>query len=201
MTNQRKVLIGFSLALTVALTGGFLLLVVSISALRARSLWAVAAFALLGLVFLLLGCFQSGDADAAEQKALAPPVTAEEHPLSFFRKLRYWGCMLVLSAVPMFFLSQRLSKPLAVAAKPTPKSKVEEVIPVPAKTAKPVVTAPFPQLTVKGLICNGPQSTALVNDRTVKLGERIEGVTVVAIERWGITVQMGDREKHFTLQP
>ena len=198
MTNQRKVLIGFSLALTVALTGGFLHLVTLVSPLRARSHLVVLAVAVLGLVFLVLGRNQSGE--ASQRKALTLPEIADEHPLGFFKKLRYWGCILFLSAVPMFFVSQHLNTPLAVAARPTLKSKVGEVAPVPEPAAKPVAPPKFPKLSLTGLICNGPRSTAAINGQTVKLGERIEGVKVVAIERWGITVEMGQHARHFAFR-
>jgi len=201
MTHQRKVLIGFSLALTVALTGGFLQLLVLVSALRARSLWAVLAVAVFGLAFLALGRSGFDDADTAPRKALTTSEYDEEHPLSFFKKLSYWGCILILSVVPMFFVSQRLNNPLKVSARPMSKAKVEAVAAAAETSAKPAATKPkFPQLTLTGMICNGPRSTAAINGQTVKLGERIEGVQLVAVERWGITVEMDDHQKHFTLQ-
>jgi len=199
MTHQRKILIGFSLALTIALTVGFLQLVVLVQVLHAHSHLVALAVALLGLAFLVLGRNQSDN--ASQQKTLTLSEIADEHPLGFFKKLRYWGYILFVAAVTTSFVNQYRSTPLVVAPKPTLEPKVAEAAPAPEPAAKPAAPPKFPKLILTGMICNGPRSTAAINGQTVKLGERIEGVKVVAIERWGITVEMGDHERHFAFRP
>jgi len=199
MTNQRKILIGFSLALLVVLTVGCSFSLVMIAALRPYAQWAVMSHALIGISLLALGRSLGSKGHDTQRKALDPTPDQEEHPLYFFKKIDYWGWMLVLSALPIFFLTQHLGRPMVVQARAMPKLKVVIESPAPAPAPAPVVMTKFPPLKVKGLVCNGSRSTAVVNGLTVGIGEKVEGVKVVAIERWGITVEMEGRERNITL--
>jgi len=199
MTYQRNVLIGFSLALIVGVTVGASLVVLGVPALRTRSHWAVAAVALIGCATLIIGRSEAGDRHPSRRTLRASSAIEEEHPLIFFKHTGYWGWILILSVIPMFLLTRHLCKPLVVAARPISATRIEAELAVPPAAPPPLVVPTFPALTLKGLICHGPRSTAIINGLTVRLGEKIEGVRVVAIERSGITVEMDGRKRNIIL--
>jgi len=181
--------------LTVGCSFGLLFL----TALRPYSQCVVLGIALLGAAVLIIGRWAS-IAEQAPQKALVASVDYGEHPLFFFKRADYWGWILILSAIPIFFLSHHLCKPLVVKARTVSKPTIQlEVAAVEPPAPEPVVVTKFPELNVNGLVCNGTRSTAVVNGLTVGIGEKVDGVRVVAIERWGITVEMAGRERHVSL--
>ena len=140
------------------------------------------------------------EANASEAREAAG-ADRLDRPLAFFSTLLYWGFILVTAAYPILYFSeylyrQRHPPPAPVqASAPAPAA----VTPVPAPAAPPV--AEFPPLKVGGFICNGPRSTVVLNGRTVALGESVEGVKVVAIETFGIAVELDGRRKWLKQEP
>jgi hypothetical protein len=59
-----------------------------------------------------------------------------------------------------------------------------------ARKVKPKekLAVPLPVLTIEGIIWNTHMPQAIVNGQVVKIGDVIEGVTIVNIEKQGITV-------------
>jgi hypothetical protein len=198
MSVQRKILLGFSLALLIAITIGC---DVGLRLLPNRQfilLWTTGGFVLSGVVLLL--CSMRADlAAAAPGRFLAHTVTSE-HPLGFFKSSKYWGWILVLASFPMCFYSQKHTEPLVVLARTVTPAKPPQPVTPPAAPAAPAAL-PFPKLSVTGIICNGARSTAVINGMTTALGSKVEGVKVVVIERWGITAELEGRTRHFLLQP
>jgi len=199
MTNQGKVVVGFSLALTICLTISCSYALVFVPPLQARPLWAAGGMGLVGLLLVTLGRMCVGTPDSHDRIALSVSVAAEEHPLHFFKLAGYWGCVLLISVVPAYLLMRQLYKPLVVMARTLPKPEPSREVILPKPTPPPVVIRSFPQLVLRGLICNGARSTAAINGQTLRLGEKIEGAKVVAIERWGVTVEMDGRTKNIIL--
>ena len=58
----------------------------------------------------------------------------------------------------------------------------------PCQAAQPVVH--FPTLTLQGLTYRGSNSSAVINGRVVRVGERVEGVQVIMIDRNSVWVEL-----------
>jgi len=56
-----------------------------------------------------------------------------------------------------------------------------------------------PALTVQGMIWGGDFSQAIINNRVLKVGDKIEGAEIIAIEKKGVTLSFND--SLFTLSP
>lgn len=198
MTNQRKILVGFSLSLMVIITmlsAAALLLIVP---LRPYAMFVCICVAGYGF-FLLIWAASHRDSNS-QQPATLPDPGANEHPLAFFSKSAYWGWILLLSAIPIYFVSQRICRPMVVQARTIPKPKPQVVEVASEPTNAPPEKVKFPRLVVRGVVCNGDHSTAVVNGSTVRVGERVERVRVVSIERWGIVAELEGCERFVTLQ-
>jgi hypothetical protein len=178
--------------LVVGISGAASLLLAHVGLLLPHLHVAVASIAVVGLALLVGGRWkntastigQSSDTDESSESRVS------EHPLAFFKKTGYWGWILLVSAIPIFFLTkvlcvteastQRNAAPVARVEKPA----VQEAVPV-----------EFPLLKLSGFVCNGPKSTAVVNGTTLQVGANFEGVRIVAIEPSGVIVEMGGCQK------
>jgi len=171
----------------------------------------------LGLVLWLVGQFIQRPRRQDEFITTSPGVEPEEqedprgHWLSEFTSFRHLGFVLVASAAAVFCLAPKqgadLSGVTVVAARPaTPPSPSKTPPPQaksrPAKTNSPPATAEsavpapvvFPKLKLAGIIMNGSASTAVINGRTVQVGDYVEAVKVVVIESKTVTVEFsGER--------
>src|SRR5690242_14275492 len=88
--------------------------------------------------------------------------TEEEDPLAPFRSRRYWGVMLMLSAVTLAVASAfRYAAP-----KPPPVISVAHA-PASTPVPQPPAEVAFPPLKLEGLIVHGTQSSALINGQVV----------------------------------
>ena len=123
MTIQRRVFIGFSLALSVLLTAGASLLVLHVPFLRARPPVSIAGVAILGLLLLIWARAFGRHEETVPMKITNRAEIREEHPLGFFGRASYWGWMLFLCAGPMLLLTERFCRPLVVAAKELPAGR------------------------------------------------------------------------------
>jgi hypothetical protein len=56
---------------------------------------------------------------------------------------------------------------------------------------KEKLVVPLPEFTIEGIIWNTYMPQAIVNGQVVKIGDVIEGVTIVNIEKQGITIDYG----------
>jgi len=88
--------------------------------------------------------------------------------------------------------------PPTIRVPPTPpldtKKKAEP--PVPA-----VVEVQFPELKLQGIIKGKKKVTALVNGKTISLGDRIEGATLTQIENESVVFEKsGTRRELFLLR-
>ncbi|HHY84159.1 MAG TPA: general secretion pathway protein GspB [Verrucomicrobia bacterium] len=119
---------------------------------------------------------------------------ASDHPLRFLKRLDFWGALVVIAAVPACLLA-RTPEPEVRPVPPPPVVQKSEPPPPPP----PAPPLEFPTLRVRGLVCNGDRSSAVINGRTVQVGEVIEGVTLVAVEEDSITVELQGQRKTITL--
>jgi len=197
MSNPLRVLVGFSVTIVAALTVGTALLASNWMLLRTNLNWLVGGFAVLGLLLFGLGAVRRDIREPSAAKKLNNLPSTEYHPLAFLKRLRYWGWIFLLSTVPLLIFLQVFCKPLPVAARPSPKSPE----PVVVATPTPPEPAKWPGLELKGFICNGSRSTVVLNGRTLFIGERVDGVKVVAIEKWGVTVAFANEKRILKMSP
>lgn len=116
-------------------------------------------------------------------------------PLDWLMHAPHWGVVLCLSAPLLFVLTTNIRSPLpklpVAAASPRPQPAVpEKVIEKPAPE--------FPPLKLNALIFEGTNSTVSINKKTLRVGERVEGVQVLAIDRKGVLVEFGGQTKLLT---
>jgi hypothetical protein len=97
--------------------------------------------------------------------------------LTFVKQPDYWGGILGLGGLVLIIY-------IVVFAKPPPKPIAPPPPPPPAK--RPAVQ--FPDLKVSGLTLHGSNSSVVINGRVVHLGEWVEGVQVIGIDKQGVCV-------------
>jgi cytoskeletal protein RodZ len=83
-----------------------------------------------------------------------------------------------------------------VAAKKTPAVLLPAT--APATTAK--VAPTFPPLKLQGIYFRRTNPSAMINNQNVGIGETVDGVQVIAIERMLVTVELEGQKKVLTLQ-
>jgi hypothetical protein len=113
--------------------------------------------------------------------------------------LRYWGPMFVVMAlITIFIRPLRFTEP----AKPAAPRKPEVAKVVPVQKPQPVVqtakAAPhvFPKLKIGGIIFGRNSApVVLLNGRSYVAGDQIGEVTVKAIERNGVVLEMSGEAK------
>jgi len=116
---------------------------------------------------------------------------------------RLWLCIFILSTGSSLALpdSEEVYTNPFISKLPERKPEIVEEVIVPAVNEIPpiaekkveVITQPIPiikppSLTINGLVWNSEFPQAIVNNQIVKLGDTIEGVTVVGIHREGIDI-------------
>jgi hypothetical protein len=190
MTLSKRVRAGFSLALLIVLTVFASFILANVGLFRSHLLPIVIGIAVAGLILLAASAIGPRSESPVAPDDEPPESYESEHPLAFFRNRSYWGGLLLASALPIFYFSQYLTAP----HKPPPPPKV-------VQTPKPAAPTPveFPDLKVEGYVLNGPHSTVVLNGRTVGVGEGVEGVKVIAIELWGVAIEMDGNRKWLSL--
>jgi hypothetical protein len=95
--------------------------------------------------------------------------------------------------------------PEAAAPVPAPEPEVPTAppatatkVPAPAPSVAPLVEAP-PDFRLNGIIYSSVPS-AIVNGRMVKVGDQVNGATVVAIEQTNVTLQVNGQRKTYALR-
>lgn len=70
----------------------------------------------------------------------------------------------------------------------------------PISTTTPLRSVNFPPMQLQAIYYRLSKPSALINNRTLYLGDEIEGARVVAIERHTVRLEMGGRTKDLTLK-
>jgi hypothetical protein len=99
-------------------------------------------------------------------------------------------------------INDAASRPRLAAAKPataasSPLPQALPPVPAAAKTAKKTssaetITPPRPAFVLNGIVISPGSNYALVNNKIVKEGDKIEGVTVVRITKDSVELKDGD---------
>lgn len=107
----------------------------------------------------------------------------ESSVLHFLQSPGYWGVCIIMAAVTTFgIVSLLFSQPAVVHAR--------------AETV-PLRVVEFPALKVQGVVLNGTRSSAIINSRTVHLGEKVEGAQLVEIFENGVAAELEGIRKIF----
>jgi Type II secretion system protein B len=196
-----KIFAGFFVAAVALLTMGMSLLLRSSKACQARLPLIVLGLAGAGIVLILLGLLLKRRGTSANTVLqLGGEQQGEESSRPLLLAPEFWGAILLLSAGPIYLFT-RIVNPREPAA---PAVVVAPTPPPPAETNKPPPPPPppeFPSLNLEGFVYNGARSTAVINGKTVQLGESVSGVTVVAIEPDGVTVEFQGERRVLKLKP
>jgi len=130
---------------------------------------------------------------------------SEDYVLHFYRQPRYWSFILLISAGLLFTLCSTLLTTQKVQAKPQPpqpKRVVQQPIAPPVEEPPaPPISDGFPALKVTGVVVNGARSSAVINGKTVQLGEHTEGVKLVEVAEDGVVVELKGEQKDIALTP
>ena len=88
-----------------------------------------------------------------------------------------------------------------IAPTPTASVKTNEVASSPDTSARPSPRAvAFPALTLQGVYYRLKNPSALINNRTLYVGDEIDGARVAEIMRYAVKVEMGGQFKELTLK-
>lgn len=152
---------------------------------------AIMLMGLVGLVFLGLG------------RGHASRRMTELAILRFYRSFRFYGTVVSISAALLFVYALMLkpaapvqareitAKPPAEAKSPsTPTEKQHQMTPV-----IPPSLPHFPELRLTGVILQGSRSSAVINQKTLRKGEYIDGVRVVEIHENRVVVEKDGMQK------
>jgi hypothetical protein len=106
--------------------------------------------------------------------------------LRFYRSPRFYGLIITASCVLILAFVFVMLPPKHVAARP-----VQQTSKAAQKTrVKPVKAPPtFPELRVDGVVLSGARSIALINSKSVQLGEMYDGMRLVKVEEDTITME------------
>lgn len=126
-----------------------------VEALRPYIGWCAGGLGVLGLVIWFASLRSFSRSDAAEKI------------LKFYRRPSFWSGCLIMAAVIISVVATRLF-PILAEDQPPPQPVTE-------------VSVEFPELPLTGVVLNGTMSSAIIDGRTVMIGENIEKVTLVRV--------------------
>ena len=190
---------GFSAAFVTVVTVGGVEVIRRIELLRRNIVFICIAFGVVGLLAWLKGRLTRLKHKHPESSPAVGSDGEEDSlgPLGFLRRHEYWGMMLCLIALLLFVLTAYTmprSEPRPAPPQPLPRP----VLP-PGSVEKP--KRKLPPLELKALIYNGSNSTAFINGHVLRLGERIQGVQVIAIDRERVLVELDGQTNTLRLPP
>jgi hypothetical protein len=113
--------------------------------------------------------------------------------LRFYKSARFYGSVISVSACLVFCYALVIGPKAEVRARTViqpaplpPNTPVAEIIPEPAFPQPPK----FPKLELTGVILSGSHSSAIINTKTVRQGDWIEGVRLVEVRENSIVVEL-----------
>jgi hypothetical protein len=187
-----KVLIGCLLALTALFTILGTVVIANVKQLQAHLVAVIATLGFAGLALIVLERWRSKPAATSEPES-GPVSPADEaaHPLAFFRRLDFWGSIVVVAAFPIFVWSSSLIRAGKTPHFPLARHVSAATPPAPAPSVVPEPPAKFPRMLLRGIVWNGEKSTAVINGLTLQKGDTFEGVKVLNIDSNSVSVGIG----------
>ena len=192
-TPSKRVRAGFSLAIEALVIIFGSLLLSKKDGLHVYVLPILLGFSLGGVGLLVWGRLRSHSAERREERSPDTKDIDTEQPLAFLASFAYWGWVILISILPIAFLCHLLVPP-AETVDCRPRARVAARVALPPE---PVIVrqVKFPDLKLTGLVFNGTNSTAVLNGSTVSVGRRLEDITLLKVERWGVIVEMNGVQK------
>jgi hypothetical protein len=181
---------GFLIALVAVVTVGGKAAITHIGVLKRNEAVVCLALGLVGFLSWLSGRLGEGKrVQLSQGQAALVEQAAAGDPLAFFRSLKCWGVILVLSAAILSGLATFHRAPvLTVQARP--------LIAITNETPK----VSFPPLDLQGIIVNGAKSSALINGQVLFIGEGLGKVVLVAVDPEYVTVELEGQTKSLVLE-
>lgn len=191
---------GFLIALVGLITIGGREAIVGIDALNRNQAMACIGLAVVGFVFWIGGRLGGNPLPACQnQDAPADQATAE-NPLIFFKSLRSWGVILILSAGILSVFAEPRQIPVRVVkvhARTLPSVPITVTNEVPA--AKEIPRVVFPPMALQGIVINGTNSSAVINGQVLRIGEHFGEVMLVEVHPEYVTVELEGQTKWLVL--
>lgn len=94
-----------------------------------------------------------------------------------------------LQAQPLEYEADGLRNPFQT---PIEEEKVKEQVPQEPTQVEPL--KPLPSLTIQGIVWGGSLPQAIINNKVLKVGDTIEEVRIVDINKDGVTVLFGGQQ-------
>jgi hypothetical protein len=143
---------------------------------------AIVLMGLVGLVLLSLG------------RSHASRRLTELAILRFYKSFRFYGTVVSITAALVFVYALMLKPAAPVQARAVPAErpspKLQPVMPV-----APPTTPEFPELRLTGVILHGSRSSAVINQKTLKVGDYIDGVRLVEVQENRVVVEKNGLKK------
>jgi len=125
---------------------------------------------------------------------VVPPLVAVVFAAGTFMVMRGWqGSRTVSAKETQVETASALPSTTPVAA-PAPKPEP------PVTNAVAAVPASFPDLKLQGVIWSPSRPSAVINGKSVFVGEKVERAVVTAIEQESVTVTLNGEERVLTLR-
>jgi len=156
-----------------------------------RSPYSLQVILLMGLIgIVLLGMGRTAKSRRLSELAI----------LRFYRSFRFYGVVVSTSATFVLVYALVVAPNEKVRARENSAPVVVAVTPPAPAPPDPVVELPpsepeFPKLEVTGVIVSGGTSSALINNRTVLVGETISGVRLTRVSEDGVIVELEGAQK------
>jgi hypothetical protein len=191
---------GFLVALVVLITIGGKEAIAHIGLLKHNEAIACIALGVAGFLGWVMGQLAETKRVRRSQAQDAPAgQPAAEDPLFFFKSLKCWGVILILSAAILSYLAATRRVPvLIVRARPRTEVVITITNVVTLTNETPKVS--FPPLELQGIIVNGAKSSAVINGQVLNIGERLDNVVLVAVKPEYVTVGMDGVTKWLVLR-
>lgn len=127
--------------------------------------------------------------------------------LLFYRDPHFWGLVTSLTAIATYIalpLIHPLQKPeLIVMAAPAPApaplpEPAPAPLPEPQSEPEPIKPPSFPELQVRGVVLNGSRSCAVIDGKTVMIGEPVGEGTLATVSEGLITIDIRGFKKEYS---
>jgi len=180
MTNLAKARLGFLTAQLIGITLAGVAASYFFAPVRSR-LWLLSAvLGLAGLAAAVAGRARSSGHREIDEEQSDPQWDGEHHPFAPVFNLSNTGIVMMIAALAIYVLVTAAD----LLPKPPPQAASAKAAPV-----------EFPELELQGVAYSEAGSTAIIQGRTVSVGDYVEGVRVVAIGKEEVTLELAGEQR------
>jgi len=114
----------------------------------------------------------------------------------FLTDLAFWGMVAGFCALTTSFIMPSYRPPMVqTRALKTNTPPATSSVPLLATAPQPAAPRPFPALALQGITYQGKASSALINGKTLFIGEHVNGAVIVNITPNSVTLEMDGESK------